>query len=153
MRRFLDKEAAARAFVLYSRLLLGVLFALSATGKWVDMALFSATIVDYRLLPASWAQPAAVGMVWLETACALALLFGIGLRWAGGLSAGLFVLFTSAVGINLWRGNLIDCGCLDMPLFGPSTIGWHTILRNCFFLAVSCLLFHLSTPPAAKSNS
>ena len=62
------------------------------------------------------------------------------------------ILSESEDRINLWRGNLIDCGCLDMPLFGPSAIGWHTIFRNSIFLAMSWLVFYLSAP-APKTNS
>ena len=93
--------------------------------------------MENRLLPGFLNLPFAWVLSWTEVVCGLALLFGVLTRYAGMVSAGMMGMFIVATGASLARGLDIDCGCFDIPLLGPSTIGWHTLFRNVILLAMS----------------
>ncbi len=123
--------------MLYSRIFLGAMFFLSSLGKVTDVKGFAVAVGDYKMLPESAALPFAYTLSWTELVLGVILLFGVRLKEAGILSVILTAVFLIAVSVSLARGLQIDCGCFDVPLFGPSTIGWHTVLRNIILVGLS----------------
>ena len=71
------------------------------------------TIEAYEIFTPYWSDLIARVIGPLELAGGLILLLGIKIRWAGGVSLAVLVLFI----IGLWsvqaRGLVIDCGCFD----------------------------------------
>ena len=114
----------ARALLLHpwtlrvSRGLLAVVMLSAAIPKLVDPPGFAQSIFAYGLVPMAWAPPLALVLPWLEGLTALGLVMGIARRAAAALILGLMLLFIGALGINLVRGNPVDCGC-----FGAASPG------------------------------
>ena len=110
---------ARMPLTLVSRLLLGLVFALSALSKITTPVAFRDSVAAYQLLPRDLITPFATALPWLEALVALYLLAGLFLRPTAIVTAALLVMFTGAIGISLARGNTgHSCGC-----FGDSGIG------------------------------
>lgn len=115
---------------------LALLFALSAWGKLRDRAVFAATVADYRLVPEPLAGPISTAIPFAEAVVALALLLEGTRVTAAAWAAGLILLFSFAVFVNLLRGRThIDCGCFSAAF--RQRIGWDLLARNAVLLAVA----------------
>jgi uncharacterized membrane protein YphA (DoxX/SURF4 family) len=116
-----------------ARLTLALLFAAAGLSKLWHPAAYRAAVAGYGLLPAPAIAPAAIFLAAAEVAGAALLLWPASTVAGAGLLAALLLLFSTATGINLWRGRTnIDCGCW---MFGaqPDTqrsIGPGTLVRN-----------------------
>ncbi len=100
---------------------LGVIFVAAALPKIVDPPSFAHMIYNYKLVPWSLVNPLALVMPWIELLCGLALILGIWKESARTIIAALLLTFIAAIGINLLRGNAIDCGCFDVSAAGKSS--------------------------------
>ncbi len=110
---------ARTPLTLVSRLLLGLVFALSAITKITAPGAFRDSVAAYQLLPRDLITPFATALPWLEALIALYLTVGLFLRPTAIVTVALLVLFTGAIAISLARGNTgHSCGC-----FGDSGIG------------------------------
>jgi uncharacterized membrane protein YphA (DoxX/SURF4 family) len=89
----------------------------AAIPKLADPPGFAQSIFAYRILPMAAVLPLALALPWLELLTALALVAGIARRNAAGLILAMMVAFTAGLGLNLARGNPVDCGC-----FGASKV-------------------------------
>ncbi len=124
---------------------LAALLVVVAGHKLRDLEGFRATLTDYRLLPAGVTFVAARIVVAAEFAAALELLLPG--RSGPLLAAGLLVLYSGAIAINLARGRRdIDCGCAGPALHQPLS-GW-LLARNAALVgaALACL-----APPRVRS--
>jgi putative oxidoreductase len=92
---------------------LGVIFVIAALPKIADPPGFTQMIYNYRLVPGPLLNIMALGMPWFELIAGVALIIGVWRRTAALLIGALLVVFIVAIGINLARGNAIDCGCFD----------------------------------------
>lgn len=122
---------------------LALVFARSAAHKIAEFSFFSATLGDYRLLPALFVGPAAAVLIAVE-AIAIALLIIPDARAMGAaLAGGLLLLYAAAMAINLRRGRFrIDCGC-----GGPGQmISWALVARN-LVLAAAAVFVSLHAGP------
>lgn len=99
---------------------LGLFFVIAALPKIVDPPSFAHMIYNYRIVP-SWAlNVMALTMPWIELFAGLALILGIWRGTARTIIAAMLVTFIIAIGINLARGNAIDCGCFDVSAAGKT---------------------------------
>ncbi len=103
-----------------TQIALGIFFVVAALPKLADPPGFAHMIYNYRLVPGSLVNGMALAMPWLELLLGLALITGIWQRTAASLVGALLVVFTVAIGLNLLRGNPIDCGCFDVTAAGRS---------------------------------
>ena len=103
-----------------TQIALGIFFVVAALPKIADPPGFAHMIYNYRLVPGSLVNGMALAMPWLELLLGLALITGIWQRTAASLVGALLVVFTVAIGLNLLRGNPIDCGCFDVTAAGKS---------------------------------
>ncbi len=107
----------ARAFLMHpwtlrsSQGLLAVVMLSAAIPKFMDPPGFAQSIFAYGLIPLAWTPPLALLLPWIEGLTALGLVVGIARRGAATLILGLLLMFIGALGINLIRGNPVDCGC------------------------------------------
>lgn len=97
-------------------LLAGVMLG-AALPKLIDPPGFAQSIFAYRLLPMAAVAPLALLLPWLEVLAALALVAGVARRSAAALLLAMLLAFTAGLGVNLARGNPVDCGC-----FGASKV-------------------------------
>ena len=102
------------------QLALGALFVIAAIPKIADPPSFAHMIYNYRIVPASLVNLMALTMPWVELLAGLALIIGVWKRAALGLIGAMLVVFIVAIGINLARGNAIDCGCFNVADAGKS---------------------------------
>ena len=106
---------------------LALVFARSAAHKLAEFEFFSATLGEYRLLPALFVGPVAVSLTAAEVV-AIALLIVPDTRAIGAaMAVFLLSLYAFAMAVNLHRGRFkIDCGC-----GGPGQmISWALVVRN-----------------------
>jgi uncharacterized membrane protein YphA (DoxX/SURF4 family) len=135
---------------------LGVLFVAAALPKIVDPPGFAHMIYNYRLVPGAFVNAMALGMPWLELLVGLGLILGIWTRTSAAVVGALLLVFVAAIGINLARGNAIDCGCFDVSAAGKSVaerladMRWD-ILRDAGMLAMAVqILWATGRRPAAS---
>lgn len=143
--------SAGDILVLTSRGVLGLLFLTSSLGKLRDVRGFAAGLRAYRILPASIVPVVALLLPLLELGLALALLLGLALPFAGLLSAGLLLVFSAAVVVNLRRGRPIACTCHGLA--GSQHISWGLVARNCLLLAPCSVLVWLGTAASWSLSS
>ena len=128
----------ADILVLIARLALGVFFLSSSVGKLRDLDGFVQGVLNYRVLPSSWAHRLGIILPWIEVFIALALLFGIALLFVSSVAIILLLCFIVAVAVNLQRGRAIPCNCHGIA--GTKTISRGTIARNCLLLFFALIL-------------
>ena len=102
------------------QLALGALFVIAAVPKIIDPPSFAHMIFNYRIVPAPAINIMALTMPWLELLCGLALIFGVWRRAALMLIGAMLIVFITAIGINVGRGNAIDCGCFNVADAGKT---------------------------------
>lgn len=113
----------------------GFIKAVGSTGE------FAAAIEAYKLIPAAWIKPFAIGLPYMEMWIGLFLAFGLFTRAAAAFSTLFFAVFFTAVGSALARGiDLATCGCFGADTFSPR----YTILIDAIFLGLSIGIFRLA---------
>jgi hypothetical protein len=107
-------------------------------------AVFRSALDEYRLLPQSLSALAAVILIVAELLAALLVLIPA-VRAAGFvIMAGLLLLYTAGIGINLYRGRRdIDCGC-GGPASRHELSGW-LVVRNVLLIGLVVLALVPST--------
>jgi putative oxidoreductase len=93
---------------------LGVIFIVAALPKIVDPPSFAQMIYNYKLVPRPLIAPLAIFLPWLELLCGMALVLGIWRRTATMFIGAMLVVFIAAIGVNLAKGNAVNCGCFDV---------------------------------------
>lgn len=120
------------------RVFVAAIFAFAAWPKIADPAAFAEAVYRYHLLPDGFVNIAAIYLPWLEAACAVALVALAPLRRGALLwVAAMLLLFTGAMGINLYRGVNIACGCFSVS--GGESMSWLNITRNIGLLLLVAL--------------
>ena len=107
----LPRWVRSRAAELVARLILGGAFIFAAGAKISDPPAFAHEIFNFRLIPESLVNAAALWLPWVEMLAGLALVLGIWRRISALLLAALLAVFVAALSINLARGRAVDCGC------------------------------------------
>jgi uncharacterized membrane protein YphA (DoxX/SURF4 family) len=109
---------------------IGVVFVSTGVSKFAQgYARTLRVILGYGLLPSPAARTFALLLPWVELGLGLLLIINFPAGFWNLTAAGLLVLFSSAIALNILRGNRnIDCGC-----FGPESRGrltWTMVVRN-----------------------
>ena len=135
--------------LLLARLAVGVVLIASGFLKAVGpQAEFAAVIQAYHLVPASWANPIALVLPWMELWAGTFLFFGCFTRFFAGVGFTLFFVFALALASVLIRGiDLVSCGCFGAAASSPR----HTILIDGIALLLSLTLLTKSKEPLAYS--
>lgn len=121
--------------ILLGCLVLGGLFLFSGLGKALGCEGTTRTVVAYNVLPGFLAMANGLILPWAEMLLARLLLAGLLTRLvAFGLSL-LLLRFAIAKGVNLARGQQMDCGCLRRA--ARECLGWETLARSALLLAVA----------------
>ena len=123
----MDKLALRYWQALAIRLVLGGVFVWAGSAKLVQIPSFVETVVAFDLLPVDWVVPFALSVVWIELIAGGFLLLGIWPRSSALVVLVLLVVFSAALGINMYRGNDVPCGCFGGE--GGISLAW-TLLRD-----------------------
>lgn len=97
---------------------LGAIFVAAALPKVLDPPAFAHMVWNYELVPPALTNLVALVLPWFELLVGLGLVFGLMRRTSVLAVSGLLVAFVLAIGLNLARGNAIDCGCFDVASAG-----------------------------------
>jgi hypothetical protein len=123
--------------LLFARMAVGLLFALSAMGKLRDLPAFAQAMAGFRLLPRQFTPAAAALFVTGEAAVVLLMLAGGRFLVVGfGLALSLLAHFSAVIAAALARGLQTPCHC-----FGASqrAVSGYELWRNLGFTAVALL--------------
>ena len=121
--------------LIMSRVAIGVVFALSATGKARDIAGFRESVSEFRLLPASWVNAAVWSFLCLECAVVIAMVIGNGLLLLGFiLAACLLLTFSMALSLALLKGAKMTCNCFGRT---QERISYYDVARNAMLFVCS----------------
>lgn len=124
---------------------IALIFALAAAPKIADPAAFAEAVYRYHLLPDAAINPLAIYLPWFEAVCAAALVLGTRFRRGALLGVALMLaVFLAAMGINLYRGVNIACGCFSVS--GGEAMSWLNIARNLGLLWLAAIAWRW-TPP------
>jgi uncharacterized membrane protein YphA (DoxX/SURF4 family) len=111
----------------------GVIHALDPMG-------FAEAVANYRILPAVLVNPFAVVLPFVEMTAGMALILGILIPGSSLIIAGLLFLFALALGIALFKGLDISCGCFTTSKEAQS-ISWIFLVRDLGLLAMAVFVF------------
>jgi uncharacterized membrane protein YphA (DoxX/SURF4 family) len=127
-------------FALICRLTLAIIFFYAGIEKIINPQEFAVAIYNYQLLPDCIINMLAAVLPWLEVMIAVSLVIGIYARGAALISALLFLIFATALTINLVRGLDISCGCFGASL---GNISWLYLARDLslFCMSVFVLIY------------
>jgi hypothetical protein len=149
----LFEEMMLPYLLIFCRLVIGLVFAISFVGKARDTGQFAKTIGRFELLPRRWHKTAALLFLGGETAVVILLIAGGPLLpLAFALAGLLLLLFTLALLSALRRNIETSCHC-----FGSSDkpLTYYDVGRNAGFIACSLLGWwlapQLAGSPAAQN--
>lgn len=123
--------------LLLMRMILGGIFAFSASSKFLAPQALADAIVGFEMIPESWALEAAIVLIWHELICGTFMLLGLWTRATAIIISGMLAAFQVGLISVMVRGIEVSCGCFGQ--FSEMQVGWHTVTRN-FILLVFCLM-------------
>ncbi|UCD17666.1 MAG: DoxX family membrane protein [Candidatus Zixiibacteriota bacterium] len=127
------------------RLFLGVVFVYASIDKIVLPAQFARIIYNYHLVPAELVNIIALLLPWIELVCGVVLILGIYKQGSVLIINLMLVVFAVAVGINMFRGVDLECGCFTVSSKAKSN-ALVFFLRDLGLLAIGIYLtFNRST--------
>ncbi len=121
------------------RVLFGLLFIWASWDKILNPAAFAEVLYNYRVLPDLLIHPAAIILPWMEMGCGILLVVG---QMIGGsliILNGLLLIFGAALGLSLYRGLDINCGCFSLGSKGER-VAWQTLVRDFVLLGLGLSL-------------
>lgn len=135
------------ALLVLLRLTLGVTLLWAGLVKIPETSLFAQTVRAYEVLPLPLINPFAVVVPWIEVAAGLCLVFGLWTRSSALASLLLLLSFAVALGVNLYRGADMSCGCFGLNGAGGSL--HEAMLRDVLMIAVALLLLLVRSVPVS----
>lgn len=123
----MDKLVLGHWQTLAIRLVLGGVFVWAGTAKLVQIPAFVETVAAFAILPVDWVAPFALSVIWIELIAGGLLLLDIWPRSNALVALMLLVVFSTALGINMYRGNDVTCGCFGGG--GETSLAW-SLLRD-----------------------
>lgn len=145
-RGFHPSSPAAMTVSMAVRITLGLVFLIAGAEKLTALDAFGHAIYNYRILPLSMVNIAALLFVWTEIVAGVLLLAGVAVRGAALVTALLLALFLVAILSAMARGLTIDCGCFvsakDIAAGGGEKVGWKKVLEDLALLAGGIFLIY-----------
>ena len=131
---FLKKCFSHRYTTVGFRVILGAIFIWASLDKISHPEEFIKIVESYKLLPFSLAVIFAVSLPWIELICGLLLIAGTYTRSSALVLTSMLGSFMVAIGINLYRGADLSCGCFDVQT-GSNDL-WLTFIRDIALIAM-----------------
>lgn len=133
-------------FLLMARWLVAGIFLRSGLPKATGLAAFRSAVGNYGLLPTALVTVVAVTLPYAEILAAILLAVGVLTVVVAAVLAILLLAFAVAIGINLARGRVFDCGCAG-SVAAPRMIGWRHVAADLGLAALAAAI--AVAPPAA----
>lgn len=121
------------------RMVLGVVFFYSGWVKIIDPAAFAQNIANYQLLPPVWGNVMALFLPGLELVCGVCLITGWMARTSAIIVSALLTIFMVALGMSLYRGLDIHCGCFTNGE-APASNLYVDLIRDAILLAMAAFV-------------
>lgn len=147
-----EKRLTAKMIFSASRLLLGSVFLWACWDKIIDPPAFAQAIANYQIVPRIIANISALILPWLELVCGVTLIMN---RWTRGsalITAVLMIIFMGALGVNMYRGMDISCGCFTLDEQVPGNM-WFYLARDAVFLALAVIVLSRPRLNSAQARS
>lgn len=129
---------AAKILLSGNRIILGLIFIFASWDKVLEPAAFAGAIANYHILPQVWVAPVAIFLPWLELTCGICLVANRCTSGSAIIVTALIVIFTVAIGLNIYRGMDVACGCFTLDQSAPAAM-WLYLLRDVIFLAMGVI--------------
>lgn len=138
MKQHIEKFLPYAVFLL--RIIVACVFLFAAYGKIKEGVQFINVVRAYNILPDSLIVPFAQVVPFLELIFGAWLLIGLFTRVAASVIGILLTLFIIALGVNILRGNFVNCGCFGQYA-AADTISWGLVIRDLLLLACTVIVF------------
>jgi len=126
--------------MLFCRLVLGVVFIISALGKLLDPQDFAHAAAAFRILPVQTVNLFAMVLPWVEMICGALLIVNRKLPAAALILATLNAMFIVAIVSAIARGLDIDCGCFSLS-HAHEIVGWGLVARDVVLLGMCMVVY------------
>jgi putative oxidoreductase len=137
--------------LLVCRIIIGFIFIYAGMEKISNPAEFARAINNYKLLPFSLINIAALILPWIEFVTGILIIFGIKVKENAFIISSLLGIFIIAIIISLFRGLNIDCGCFGT--LSGAKIGFLKLFENVLMLLSGILLVYFGGGSISFSNS
>ncbi len=117
------------------RIFIGIIFCISGSIKLFTYWEFVQTVYEFKIIPEIFVTEFAFILPIIEYILGVLLILGLFIKKACAALIFLLFLFIIAIAINLWRENLIECGCFGFMM--REYIGWKLLFRD--FLLITIL--------------
>ncbi len=134
--------------LMFCRITIILVFALSLGGKILDIVNFQEAIVDFRLLPTRWSKAAAWTFLGVESAIVLLMAIGGSVLLIGFLLAmALLTVFSAALVLVLQRDIRVTCNCFGRTerRISPYDVARNVLLILCGLVGVWALVSPLQS--------
>ncbi len=121
------------------RVWLGGLFIWSGIGKLTHFEAFEKAALNYHLLPEVLTKIYALMLPWVEILAGVYLIIGLFTHFAALLVILMMLSFIIAIGVALFRGDDLDCGCFVGGKSEPVTP--KKMVEDLILLGMSIYLF------------
>ena len=135
MRKILSNDILTMIF----RLTFGAIFIYASLDKIAHPDQFARIVYNYHLLPGSLVNVFALILPVSELMAGVFLILGIFYTGSRNYLILLMFVFLVAIGINLFRGINLECGCFSVSSKAKS-VGLQLILRDLLYLFPGLLL-------------
>jgi hypothetical protein len=132
--------------LLFARWAIAGIFLRSGISKSLALSEFRSAVANYKLLPAGLVTPVAFCLPFAEIAAAVLLAAGVLPVLVSAALALLLTAFSVAIGVNLMRGRVFDCGCAGSAA-APRLISWRHVAAD-LVLAGAATAVAVAPPPA-----
>lgn len=142
-----------KAIFVFSKLVLGSVFAYAGIRKLLSLRDFAQIVFNYRILPDCAAVFIAYVLPWLEVVLGGFLIAGVFVRKSAIAVAFLLFAFMAALTIKLISGNLGACGCFDASAaVGRQGIA-NYLIRDFVLLFLAGIIFGNKTAGVSKGET
>jgi uncharacterized membrane protein YphA (DoxX/SURF4 family) len=134
------------------RLLFGAIFIYASISKILNPVDFAETVYNYKLLPPGFVGAVSLLLPWIELVCGISLIFGLLKKASALILSVLLMVFIVAIGINLLRGRIFNCGCFSAAKLASLTeSGYWLIFRDMLFLIPGFIILWFETEKEKSS--
>lgn len=122
------------------RLAVGIIFVYASIDKIAQPGQFARIVYNYHLLPGELVNLMAIIMPWIELFCGAFLILGIYKEGSVLILNVLVLVFIVAVGVNLFRGVDLECGCFTVSSKAKGAV-LGLLIRDIGLLILTIYLF------------